>query len=90
MSGMIAGAGVGISMLSGALEEMGVEGTESLTTLGNGLTLVGSLGSALGPVVTNIVGKLVEGGMSTAAAWGWVALVAVGIVAIVAAVMDIA
>jgi hypothetical protein len=31
MGGMIAGAGIGISMLGGALEEMGVEGTEWLT-----------------------------------------------------------
>ena len=89
MGTMVAGAGIAVSMLGGALEEAGVEGVEWMSKLGNWLTIAGSLVAGLGPVITSIVGKLVKGGASAAAAWGWVAVVAAAIVALVVAVVSV-
>lgn len=51
--------------------------------------MFGSAVSGLGPVVTSIVGKLVAGGMSAAAAWGWVIAVVAAVAALTIAVVGI-
>jgi mannose/fructose/N-acetylgalactosamine-specific phosphotransferase system component IIC len=51
--------------------------------------MLGSAVSSLGPVVTSIVGKLVAGGMSAAAAWGWVIAVVAAVAALTIAVVGI-
>jgi MFS family permease len=63
------------------LEESG----ELISKIGQYAVLAGTALTTLGPIITGIVGKLVAGGLSTAAAWGWVAGVALVIGALVAA-----
>ena len=53
------------------------------------MTMLGSTVSGLGPVVTSIVGKLVAGGMTSAAAWGWVIAVVAAVAALTIAVVGI-
>lgn len=75
-------------MLGTALESAGLE-AEWLTQLGNWVTVAGGAISALGPVITKIVGKLVAGGMSTMAAWAWVAAIVAAVVALGIAVSGV-
>ena len=51
--------------------------------------MFGSAVSGLGPVITNIVAKLVAGGMESAAAWGWVIAVVAAVAALTIAVVGI-
>lgn len=87
----ITGAGVAMSAVGGILQSMGLEEAgDFFTTIGNGAIMAGSAISALGPVVTGIVGKLVAGGLSTMAAWAWVAVVVAAVVALGVAVAGVA
>lgn len=85
---LVTGAGLAVSMLGSALKSAGLE-AEWLTKLGNWVTVAGGAISALGPVITKIVGKLVAGGKSAMAAWGWVAAVVAAVVALGIAVSGI-
>ena len=87
--------GVAVSLVGGALSEMGLEDFgNGLAQVGQWATIAGTALSALGPIVTK-GGKLVQGmavklqaaGWSTQAAWWWVVLIAAVIAAVVAAVV---
>ena len=83
----ITNTGVAFSMFGGILSEMGLEEAgETITKIGNGITLAGSAVSLLGPMVTKLVSILVDGGMKTQAAWGWVSIAMLAIAGIITAI----
>ena len=74
------GLGVAFSVVGGVLSSLGLEEAgEVITSIGNGLMIVGSLLSALPPIITGVASVAKAAGISTAAAWGWVALIVAGI-----------
>jgi hypothetical protein len=56
---------MGISMLGGIFSSLGLEEVgETITKIGNGVTLLGTAILTLGPIATSLVEKLIRGGWS--------------------------
>lgn len=84
-------AGTALSMMGGVLASLGLEEeSDTLAAIGNWLIVIGTGASALGPIITTIVSKLVAGGVAASAAWIWVTVIAVAIAAIVGVIIGIA
>ena len=86
----ITGSGMAMSAIGGILSSLGLEEVgDTLSGIGNWITIIGSGVSTLGPLIVQLVHKLIVGGASTMAAWAWiigiaaaVTLLVVGIVAL--------
>jgi hypothetical protein len=82
------GAGMAVSAIGGIMSSLGLEEVgEVLSGIGNVIMIIGSGVSALGPLVTKLVGTLVAGGVSTMMAWIWVVGIAAAVTLLVIGVV---
>ena len=86
----VAGLGIGVSLIGGLLSSMGLDEVgDTISAIGNGIMIVGSAISMIGSLVPAVAAILKTAGASTAAAWGWVALIAAAVMVLIAAVVII-
>jgi hypothetical protein len=84
------GFGAALSAFGGILSSLGLEEAgEAITSIGNGIMIAGSAISALGPVITAVSNLAKAQGISTLAAWGWVALIVAGVMLLAVGVFAI-
>ena len=84
-------AGVGISMLGGLLQSMGLEEVgEGVSEFGNIITLAGTAIITIIPIIKTLSSALVTGGVSAQAAWWWAILIVAAVAALVVGIVAIA
>ena len=84
----IVGVGSAVSLLANLFDKWGMkEVAEDVKFLSSAITLIGTAFTLLAPVIKSTANVLIEKGWEVQAAWWWVALIALAVMAIIAAVV---